>query len=112
MRQRDPISLTDSPRDMMIKMSEGNPGAITALCELVKNDESGMNGMMLMLHLDDMNIRGSQVWIGYKDHCKRDVKAFIQCILNRDQAMVDAINSCRGAGDVPRAVATGASFGR
>lgn len=62
-KRRERLDLNDSPFDMMIKMSEGNPGAITALAELAKNDPMDMAGMMLILHLDDMGMRGSQIWV-------------------------------------------------
>jgi hypothetical protein len=107
---RERITLNDSPFDMMIKMSEGNPGAITALAELAKNDPMGMNGVMLILHLDDMGMRGSQIWVAYKDHCKQDIAAFVKAIEDRDPAMVATVNASRGVGDVPPAVTNGASF--
>jgi hypothetical protein len=107
---RERITLNDSPFDMMIKMSEGNPGAITALAELAKNDPMGMNGVMLILHLDDMGMRGSQIWVAYKDHCKQDIAAFIKAIEDRDPAMVATVNASRGVGDVQPAVTNGASF--
>ena len=61
-----------------------------------------------ILNLDDMNIRGSQVWLGYKDHCGEDIEKFVQCAKNRDESMVEAIN----ANSEEVAVRHGASFTR
>lgn len=34
------IGLTDSVQDVLIKMSEGNPGALSALVEILKHGEN------------------------------------------------------------------------
>ena len=75
-------------------------------------------GFMTILSMDDMDIRGSQIWVGFKDHCKSDVAAFMKAINDRDPAMVATINAAYydgdrdGRGTVPRAVEHGASFKR
>ena len=68
-------------------------------------------GYVLILGLDDMNIRGSQIWIGYKDYCKEDIMKFIQAIKDRDPEMINKINqeSLNGNHN-DRAVIGGASF--
>lgn len=88
---RKKIELTDSMRDITIKMAEGNPGGLTVMMDLVEH--LGVEkGMLRILSLDDMNIRGSQIWVGYKDHCGSDIEVFAQAILDRSQDMVDTIN--------------------
>lgn len=88
--ERVKIELTDSLEGLIIKMSEGNPGAITVLAELTK--AKGMDVLWLILGLDDMNIRGSQIWVGFKDHCGGDAAKFEQAIKDRDPEMVATIN--------------------
>lgn len=96
--KRPQIELNMSYMDLMILMSEGNPGALTVLAEMFKR---GDNGIMAMLHLDDMNIRGSQVWVGYKDHCGHDLDKFLECIRERSPEMVQTINQiCAGYGEI------------
>jgi hypothetical protein len=100
---------TSSTRAMLLMMSEGIPGAITVLVELL-NDPSGM-GFLDVLHLDDMGMRGSQIWVAYKDHCKGDFEAFKKALKDRDPAMVATVNASRGlAPGTPPAVTGGASF--
>lgn len=55
---RPKIGLEDTIFDTIYKISEGIPGAMIGIAELMKSDEAGL---MLLLGLDDMNIRGSQV---------------------------------------------------
>lgn len=107
-KRRERIEAHDSVHDILIKLSEGNPGALTALIEVVKDDP--VMGFMDLLHLDDMGMRGPQIWVAYKDHCKQDRTAFVKAIRERDQAMVNTVNASRGVGDVPPAVTHGASF--
>ena len=104
---RSRIDLTDNLVEVIVKMAEGNPGAVTVLAQLAKDPI----GLMDILHLDDMNMRGPQIWIGYKDHCKSDLEAFRKAIRDRDPAMVATVNASRGtAPGTPPAVAHGASF--
>lgn len=49
-------------------------------------------GVILLCHLDDMNIRGSQIWIGYKYHCGQDLDRFMGCVTSRNEDMIAKIN--------------------
>lgn len=88
---RKKIELSDTTADVLLKMAEGNPGAITVLTAIL--DTYGNEGLMLILSLDDMNVRGSQIWVGYKDYCGEDINKFVQCINDRDRDMLNTINS-------------------
>lgn len=88
-KERVPLTLTDSYKDILLKMGEGNPGAITVLFKLMGPDGSGA---LKILMLDDMNIRGTQIWIGYKDYCHQDLDAFDTAIKNCDEKMIARIN--------------------
>ena len=76
--------------DAIYKISEGVPGAMVGITKLMESDEAGF---MLLLGLDDMNIRGSQVWEAYKYLYNEDAKKFAETVKNRDKNMVDLI--CR-----------------
>jgi len=88
---REPINLSDSTQDTLVKMSEGNPGAISVLMQLLQRDDPA--ALMTLLSLDDMNMRGPQIWVGYKDHCGSDIELFAEKIGARDQGMVDVVNN-------------------
>ena len=86
------ITLEDSQIIAVTKMSEGNPGALTVLMELLKNTE---HGLISIMHLDDMDIRGWKIWVGYKNYCKNDLKKFYDLIMSRDAHMIQFINEFR-----------------
>lgn len=76
--------------EILVIMSEGNPGASSVLTGLASKHYPS-----LVLHLsvlDDMNIRGTQIWVGYSDYCDRDLARFSAAVLTRDQGMVECIN--------------------
>lgn len=104
---RKPIGLDTTLMDTLVIMSEGNPGALRVIMDLCKS----VKDFFLILGLDDMNIRGWQIWVGYKDFCKSDMNKFIECIKNRDSDMVNTINREATMMKVDtRAVCSGASF--
>ena len=105
---REKIGMMTTQSEMAAIMSEGNPGALSVICQILQADP--LEGFMTLLNLDDMNIRGSQIWLGYKDHCREDIKLFIWCVKNRDRNMVETINL--EPGERPKVVTSGASFTR
>lgn len=106
---RKKIELNDSMFDAIYKMSDGLPGARVGLTELMKSDEAGF---MLLLGLDDMNIRGSQIWEAYKYLYNEDSKKFAEAVKNRDKKMVQFINEELASVGGEKAVTGGASFDR
>lgn len=106
--QREEINIHAPANDMLILMAEGNPGAISVLAQLLKEDE----GILAVFALDDMNIRGTQIWIGFKDYCGTDLKKFMDYAINRNKEMINAINREGVKGNhTHKAVSNGASFG-
>jgi hypothetical protein len=94
--------------DFMVLMSEGNPGALNVLMKILHEDY--VVGFVNILSLDDMNIRGTQIWVGYKDYCGEKLDSFIEAIRTRDQEMVDVINKeGRRGNHTAKAVTSGAS---
>lgn len=78
--------------DRLVDLSEGNPGAATALGKLTKTQSDAAH---LLDILDAHNIRGPYVWVGFKDHCEKDIDAFAECIRTEDEAMLEEINDYR-----------------
>lgn len=58
--------------EMIYIMSEGNPGALTVLAEIMKEP----NGILDILSLDSLDIRGSKLYMLWNDCCGRDFKKF------------------------------------
>lgn len=87
---RKPIDLDGSTVEALVLLSEGNPGAVTVLGQIAQKYPKEL--LLLLFDLDDMNIRGSQIWVGYKDHCGENIDRFVQCIRDRDPDMIEKIN--------------------
>jgi hypothetical protein len=47
---------------------------------------------MLLLHCDDMNLRGLQLWAAYYGWCEGTFARFQVCVVNRDLAMIGYVN--------------------
>ena len=105
---RKSINITDNTETVTLLLAEGNPGGLTILARILES--RGLVGFDTLLHLDDMNIRGSQIWIGYKDYCKEDLNKFVEAVKRRDPEMVKLINDLDDGDEV--AVIRSASFNR
>ena len=58
--------------EMIMTISEGNPGAIKVIKEMLKKP----NGLMDILLLDSLDIRGSKIWLIYNDCCNQDMNKY------------------------------------
>ena len=83
---REKINLNDSFYvGVVVKISEGNPGALSVITKMINGDPASM---MNILSLDDMNLRGSQIWVAYKDYCGESIELFMDCVKKRDAQIV------------------------
>ncbi len=76
------INLDDSIMDVMQKMCEGNPGALTVCVNILKNGEQidpdgAMGGLGALLLLDTLGVYGSKIWMLFKDVCDSDVSTML-----------------------------------
>ena len=72
------IGLTDTAEDMMVKMSEGNPGALSVCMQLLTetaniDPDAALGGLSSILMLDTLGIYGPEIWMLYKDVCGEDI---------------------------------------
>ena len=63
--------------DMMMVMSEGNPGALTVLMQMMQDPRSTLD----ILLLDSLDIRGSKIWMLYSDSCNKDMGKFERTLM-------------------------------
>jgi hypothetical protein len=66
------INLGDDFKSIDISMSEGNPGALNVIMQIITESEridpdAVMGPFAHLLNLDSCNIYGSKIWILYKD---------------------------------------------
>jgi len=76
------IQLTDTLEDVLIKMSEKNPGALMAMMSVIKEcpqiDPQGFaGGMGPILLCDTLGIYGTDIYILFNDKCDRNVRTFV-----------------------------------
>ena len=88
------IGLEDSIQSAVAKMADGNPGAISAMCEIIKKGEAidpecFMGGLGAILSLDTLGIYGTDIYILYNDQCKRDVREMIMLIRANQLGFMD-----------------------
>ena len=79
------IEGTDTPMSALMKLTEGNPGALRVCMEMMelspKVDPSSFLGPIApLLSLDTMGIYESRIWMLYKDVCKQDTLAALACL--------------------------------
>ena len=68
------LTLEDSMMSMVLKMADGNPGAINAMVALSKNaaridPDSALGAFGPILELDSHGIYGTNIWIFYENVC-------------------------------------------
>lgn len=79
------INLTDSTTDVVVKMSDGNPGAMDVIMKLLtqaNNIDSNdiMGGLGKILLLDTYGIYGTDIYVLYNDICDRNLSKMVAVI--------------------------------
>lgn len=64
--------------DIVVALSEGNPGAINVLMEIVLNNpridpDDTFGPLGPLFELDNLDCYGSRIWMLYKDVCKHNL---------------------------------------
>lgn len=79
------INLHDSTQDAVIKMAEGNMGALNALVMIIKegsviDPDDPMSGIGTILMLDTLGIYGSDIYVLYSDICDKNIAKTIAVV--------------------------------
>ena len=90
-----------SKEDLVRIMSEGVEDSRGVLNRLCLNQ-----GEMGILDLDDMNVRGKQVWIGYREVCEGNFERFVTAVKSRDPNFVAEINKIAEDQQIPHVAVT------
>ncbi len=72
------IHLDMNVRDILLALSEGNPGAITVCVDILKeapkiDPQALLGGVGHLVSLDERGIYGPRIWMLYKDVCGQDL---------------------------------------
>ncbi len=73
------IVLSDTPMDVMVKMADGNPGALQAMMKIIEEAEqidpqAALGGIHQIMMLDTYGIYGSSIYVLWSDKCKQNVR--------------------------------------
>lgn len=76
------IELDDTVQDIVMKMSNMNPGAISVLINICRetsriDPDNAMGEFGVMMFLDTLGIYGSDIYFLYADFCKRDTEKML-----------------------------------
>lgn len=75
------IKINDSVQDIVLKMSEGNPGALTTCFEIIKAKNNDIvQSIPIFLTLDNMKLYGSHLYMLWNDCCNRDIKEVLNVV--------------------------------
>ena len=71
------IKSTDSTMDIILKMSDGNPGALNAIMQILEpnniDPDNSLGGFGVVLLLDTYGIYGTDIYVLYSDICGKDL---------------------------------------
>jgi hypothetical protein len=90
------IDLQDSILDVITKMSEGNPGAVTVCLNIIKNGEAidpdnALGGLGIILSLDTLGLYGPNIWMLFKDVCESDLAQMLAVLRGWQLGMISDI---------------------
>ena len=80
------IKLTDNTMDVVVKMCDGNPGAMDALVSLLKPEnvkidpDNIMGPLGPILSLDSFGIYGTDIYVLFSDICGRNIAKMVAVI--------------------------------
>ena len=72
-------------------LSQGNPGALTALA-IVYRDLGEGQFSTLVHHLRQLGFAGSQIYLCWNDFAGRDLYRFFEGVRTKDPTMLDIVN--------------------
>lgn len=79
------VTLNDTFVSILEKISEGNPGALTCLMEMIKKQDwyfPDTEVMVYILHLDDLGLYGPELYMLWNDCCGRDLNVMETVLRN------------------------------
>ena len=79
------IQLKDTGQDILIKMANGNPGAISAMVSMIENgktiDPDSIFGPLgAIISLDIYKIYGTDIYILWNDICEKDISKVLMLL--------------------------------
>lgn len=103
MNKNTRIQLHDTGQDVIVKMCDGNPGALQVILRLIQHEpaidpHSALGPFGSIFSLDSHGIYGSKIWILYKDICGSSLPKMVgvlravQLGMLPESALVEAVD--------------------
>ena len=93
------ITLDMNLQQVVMALGEGNPGALTVCCQLLKEgariDPLAWDPVCNLLDLDTMGIYGSRIWILYKDVCGQKLENMIALFRANQLGQLEGVTDWR-----------------
>ena len=102
---RERLSATATMNNLLATLAEGHPGSADVLRLIC---QFALSPLDTLFDLDDMNIRGRQIWHAFHQVCDGDFNEFLFRLDGRDPDLVSAVNLLT-LGERERAVESGGS---
>lgn len=78
-------SMADMIVEIMVEVSDGNPGAVTALAEMMNEDP------VALFAIQDSGLKGPQLWLAYKDYGEYDAQKTLHAIESEDEELAKVL---------------------
>ena len=103
---KERITGTDTGISAMIKMSDGNPGALTVLTSIMQqaaaiDPDDFLGALGPILGLDTLGVYGSEIWMLYNDVCDQNITGVLTLLRANQLGMLsnaDLMKAIRGNG--------------
>lgn len=101
--RREIISINDSTLDVAMKLSQGNPGGVSVIIQLMQiqhDPDAFMGPLANLLSLDTHGIYGPNIWVLFKNCCAQrilnvvTVLRSVQLGLYSENEMWNCIDNC------------------
>lgn len=101
------ITLNDNLSEAVIKIVDGNPGAMNAICDMMSvadrvDPQSFMGQLTPVIALDEHGIYGTDIYVLWSDKCGRDPRKVLMLIRAVQLGLLDASRLKEIAGDQER----------
>lgn len=88
------ITANDTVQEMMLKMAQGNLGALSVVAQLLKetaaiDPDAILEGLSAILALDTNEIYGESIWVLYKYGCGENLVKLIAALRAKQFGLID-----------------------
>lgn len=97
---RQESRLRDTTQETLIEMSDGNPGGLNVMLELLEKGLSidpgnaanriSQSGLGVVIMLDGYGIYGSDIWVLYKDMCGQNIIKMVAALRMMQMGIMEA----------------------